>query len=350
MTTLSDGHLWETVRDSVRAVPTDLVLLLLYLALGDALLLQDAIARPVRTVVGMPILLFFPGYALVAALFPKQNESVSSGIVPFDKNAGKNTTHGLGLAERVALSFGLSIALLPLFGIGLSVVGLPLDGTEIIQILTVTVVVLTLGAAVRRLSVSPRERFRLPFDQWLGGVRNATVRAPSALDAILNVVLALGIVLAFTSLGLGLVTPTSGESYTQFQLLTTNETDDYTAAGYPQTMDAGEPRSLVANVVNEEGKRTTYTVVVQLQRVEETDGQLTVQERQTVKTLEYTLNPNESVYDSHAITPRMAGDDLRLTYLLYTGSPPSTPTIQNSYRHTYLWVNVTRPTSSSGMA
>ncbi|MFD1588323.1 DUF1616 domain-containing protein [Halorientalis brevis] len=328
----------------MRAVPTDLVLLLIYLALGDALLLQDATARPIRTVVGMPILLFFPGYALVAALFPKKNESVPAGIIPFGNNAGRGTTHGLGLVERVALSFGLSIALLPLFGIGLSVVGLPLDGTEIIQILTVTVVVLTLSAAVRRLSVGPSERFRLPVDQWLNEVRTATVRAPSALDAILNVVLALGIVLAFTSLGLGLVTPTSGESYTQFQLLTTNESDDYTTAGYPQTMDTGEPRSLVANVVNKEGKRTTYTVVVQLQRVEKTDGELTVQERQSIETLEYTLDPNESVYDSHTVTPRMAGDDLRLTYLLYAGSPPTTPTIQNSYRHTYLWVNVTRST------
>ncbi len=344
MTTISDGHWRETFRKSVRAVPTDLVLLLVYLALGDAVLLHDAATRPLRTVVGLPILLLFPGYALLAVLFPKKNESFPTGNLTAGRGKKTDNPRGLGLVERIALSFGLSIALLPVFGIGLSVMGLALETTEILQVLTVAIVVLTLGGAVRRLYVDPRERFRVPFGTWLTDLREATIGAPTALDAILNVVIAIGIVLAFTSLGLGLVTPQSGESYTQFQLLTANGSNDYTASGYPRTIEAGESRSLVTSIVNEENERTTYTVVVQLQRVQTEDGQLTVQERQTVKTLEYTLDRNESVYDSHAVTPQLTGDDLRLTYLLYTGTAPENPTMRNSYRHTYLWVNVTRPT------
>ncbi|MDH4300312.1 MAG: DUF1616 domain-containing protein, partial [Dehalococcoidia bacterium] len=54
-------------------------------------------SSPARIVLGLPFLLFFPGYTLMAALFPKKDR--------------------LGGVERVALSFGLSIAVVPLVGL-----------------------------------------------------------------------------------------------------------------------------------------------------------------------------------------------------------------------------------------
>ena len=50
-----------------------------------------------RIILGLPFLLFFPGYTLIAALFIKRE--------------------GMGSIERVALSFGLSIAVVPLIGL-----------------------------------------------------------------------------------------------------------------------------------------------------------------------------------------------------------------------------------------
>ena len=50
-----------------------------------------------RIILGIPFLLFFPGYALMAALFPKRE--------------------GMYGVERIALSFGLSIAVVPLIGL-----------------------------------------------------------------------------------------------------------------------------------------------------------------------------------------------------------------------------------------
>ena len=50
-----------------------------------------------RIILGIPFLLFFPGYALAAALFTKGR--------------------GMDAVERVALSFGLSIAVVPLIGL-----------------------------------------------------------------------------------------------------------------------------------------------------------------------------------------------------------------------------------------
>ena len=53
-----------------------------------------------RIILGIPFLLFFPGYALHTALFPGRGR--------------------LDVAERVALSFGLSIAVVPLIGLVLN--------------------------------------------------------------------------------------------------------------------------------------------------------------------------------------------------------------------------------------
>ena len=56
-------------------------------------------ATVARVILGLPFLLFFPGYVLVAALFPRGE---IDGI------------------ERVALSFGMSIAVTALIGLGLN--------------------------------------------------------------------------------------------------------------------------------------------------------------------------------------------------------------------------------------
>src|SRR3989304_2036405 len=57
-------------------------------------------STPLRIVFGLPFVLFLPGYALIAALFPRKDDL--DGI------------------ERIALSFGLSIAVVPLIGLALN--------------------------------------------------------------------------------------------------------------------------------------------------------------------------------------------------------------------------------------
>ena len=51
----------------------------------------------IRIVLGLPFLLFFPGYVLIAALFPRRGR--------------------MDAIERIALSFGISIAIVPLIGL-----------------------------------------------------------------------------------------------------------------------------------------------------------------------------------------------------------------------------------------
>ncbi|MCK4222104.1 MAG: DUF1616 domain-containing protein, partial [Dehalococcoidia bacterium] len=72
---------------------------LLLIVIANLALLPAALftTGPLRIVLGLPFLLFSPGYALIAALFPK-----------------KGSLDGI---ERIALSFGLSIAVVPLIGL-----------------------------------------------------------------------------------------------------------------------------------------------------------------------------------------------------------------------------------------
>jgi len=81
--------------------PQDLALaILLTLLCVPFVLIAPLNATPVRIILGLPLVLFLPGYSLITVLFP-----------------GKDDLDGI---ERVALSFGLSIAFVPLLGLALN--------------------------------------------------------------------------------------------------------------------------------------------------------------------------------------------------------------------------------------
>ena len=43
----------------------------------------------------------------------------------------------------------------------------------------------------------------------------------------------------------------------------------------------------------------------------------------------------------------MAGENLRLTFLLYRGQAPQDTTVENAYRELHLWVNVSAAPEST---
>ena len=60
-------------------------------------------SNALRIILGIPFALFFPGYLLIAALFPRKEAMVN--------------------LQRVAFSFGMSIAVVPLIGLILNANG-----------------------------------------------------------------------------------------------------------------------------------------------------------------------------------------------------------------------------------
>jgi len=107
-----------------------LVIFLILLCIPFVLIPPLNEISPVRIILGLPLVLFLPGYALIAALFIR-----------------KDNLDGI---ERVALSFGLSIAITPLLGLGLNYTPFGIRLTPILIVLSVFTISLAIGAYVRR--------------------------------------------------------------------------------------------------------------------------------------------------------------------------------------------------------
>ncbi|MCW3130997.1 MAG: DUF1616 domain-containing protein [Methanophagales archaeon] len=101
---------------------------------------------PIRIILGLPLVLFLPGYSLIAALFPGKDD--------------------LDAIERIALSFGLSIAITPLLGLALNYTPFGIRLSPVLIVLSVFTVSLTIGAYVRRCMIPGEDRFVVDFDEF----------------------------------------------------------------------------------------------------------------------------------------------------------------------------------------
>jgi uncharacterized membrane protein len=296
-----------------------------------------------RIVLGLPFVLFLPGYALIAALFPEQGGQREHSSTDSTEEAETPANGGSGIdgIERVALSFGLSIAVVPLVGL---VLNFTPWGIRLVPIL-VGVGGVTVGCAViaasRRWELPPDERFRVPYREWYGAVHTEVFEPDTPTDAALNILLALSMLVAVASVGYAVAVPKEGESFSEFYLLTEGEDGELVADGYPTEFVRGEGQPLVVGVGNNEHEPTTYTVVVQLQDVDVVDNETRVRERSELDRFGTRLAHNETWHHPYEVTPTMTGTRLRLQFLLYTDEAPANPRVENSYRDLHLWVNVT---------
>lgn len=314
---------------------------LAFVLLADALLVSfPRTPTAVRTAIGAPLLLFLPGYALLGALFPGAR---SAGGSPHGR---RTRASGPSLIQRLALSFGCSIALVPLLALAIYAAGVPLNLGGVLTAVSVLIVGFTIVAALRRERLPEDERFQLPvrsawtdFRRWLAGT--------SQTDAALNAVLTVAVLLAVATAGFAFAAPAEGESYTTFALFT-DQGGELVAGGYPSELTYREPTSLVASVENHEGHAVDYTAVIVLQQVDTSGDEVTVVDQQELDRLRATVDAGATWQPRHQVVPRTSGEDMRLTYLLYTGDVPSNPSVENAHRHLYLWVDVEGPGGVEG--
>ena len=275
----------------------------------------------VRVPLGFLFVFFLPGYALTSALFPRKS---AIGARP----ASGEILTGL---ERVVLAVGLSLALVPLVGLGLTLLSQPIG----LHAVLLTLGVLTVGgavvAAVRRLRILPRERFSISPRRTLAGI----VQYSTANR--LNVLLVFAIVLTAAGIGVAVVDSGEGDSYTEFSILSEDDDGELSAGDYPAEFTAEEPETLHVQVTNHEHRAVEYTVVVLLEDLDE-DGD--VSEREHLDRFTFDLGHGEQLVHEHEVEPTMTGENLRLTYLLYSGDVHENPAIENASLSTHLPVTV----------
>jgi len=327
-----------------RRLPADLTAVVAAVVLTNVAVLAPVVREtPVRVVFGLAFVLFVPGYAFIAALFPEAGEPFDGGDAAEtpSSEAGSLPTGGIDGIERVALALGLSIAITPLIGLVLNFTPWGIRLVPILVSLSAFSLGATVVAARRRWALPSDRRFRVPYREWADAARVELVEPDTRADAALNVVLVLSIVVAMSSVGYAVLVPQQGESFSELYLLTETEDGDLVADDYPTEFELGEGRELIVGVGNHEHEQTNYSVVVQLQRIRGENNSTSVVRRDSLAAFDSNVGHNDTWHRRHTVTPTFAGTNLRLQYLLYRGEPPAEPRLENAYRENHLWINVT---------
>mgnify|MGYP000518799651 CR=1 FL=1 len=272
--------------------------------------------------IAIPFLLFVPGYAVVASLFPTRDP--------------KYEHHRLIATERIVYSVAASICLAIIVGVNLEFTPWPIRPTPVVTALAIVTVLATVIALYRRYRRTPTGSGQ-PSNPY-GASRNSGGGTDGDGIQLGTIVVALAVVVTFASVTLVAAQPQRGETYTEFGLVTENETGVLEASGYPEQITLGESEQLYFSVTNREMETTEYIVVVQLTRTAPTGE---VIERARLDTYDNRTAAGDRWLQRHTVTPVLEGERLRLTYLLYRDSLPEQPTAENAYREAHIWIDVT---------
>jgi len=274
--------------DLLVIILSTLILILIILALPF---------QPLRLILGLPFILFFPGYTLIAFLFPRKE--------------------GLDAIERVALSFGLSIAVVPLIGLVLNYTPWGIRLLPILISLSTFIVVMSGLAWRRRHHISPQERFtvtlNLTIPAWI-----TSWRGSGKLDKALTLALILAILGAMTTLGYVMVKPKVGERFTEFYILGPHGR----AEDYPHTIRMGREGKVIIGVINREHAEASYHIKIRVA------GEL-VKEVGPI-----LLSHGEKWEQPVSFSPPTPGENQKVEFLLHKGGT------DEPYLTVHLWVDV----------
>lgn len=249
---------------------------------------------------------FVPGYALVAAFFPR--------------------TDDLQTTERVAYAIVLSVIIVPLIGFCLNYTRFGIVRQSIVGVTSAFVVACLAIAYYRRTKLDVDERFVVGVAA-LKRIKSLSLPLPaSRLTKGLIALLVATSILSAAAIGYTILDPTQREAFTEFYILEPNGT----LPEYPSTFQVGQQQNITVGITNHEYQDVTYGLVV-------------VAENAT-NSSQKTLIYNESITVPNTYTSEQPvalkfsepGNNTKVDFLLYRDNDTQTP-----YREASLWVNVT---------
>ena len=271
-----------------------------------------------RITVGLPFLLFFPGYVLVAALFAR---------------AG-----GMDGIEKIALSFGMSIAVTALIGLGLNYTPWGIRLEPVLFAISAFIFILSGIAMLRQRQYGVFKLFtehHLKLPGWEG----------TPLNKALSIILAVAILGTLGVLIYTVSSPKVGERFTEFYILglegkAINYPAEFTLRanrvvsvwyGDDATAVSGTTGRVILGIVNQEQQQTTYSVSIQI------DGQPVniAYNGQNVSRLNATsLEQGEKWESEIGFAPTHTGENQKVEFLLYKDGSTE------AYNSLHLWINV----------
>lgn len=184
------------------------------------------------------------------------------------------------------------------------------------------------------------------FVAALGNLFEINGRRSAALNALLVVT----VLLAVAGIGYTAAVSEGNHRYTEFYLLTENESGDLVAQDYPESIEAERSSDFHVGIENHGGDETRYSVVVKLQRMFVDNETPEVLEEEVVGSESVNVAENRQEIRPVSVTPEMRGSEMRLVFLLYRGDPPDQPSVANAYHENHLWLNVTVPSDTDDVS
>jgi len=295
--------------DLIAAAIITLLLILLIAFIPD---------NPVRTVLGLIFILVLPGYVATAALFPNR-ESIDA-------------------IERVALSIGLSIAIVPLAGLALNYTPFGIRLEPILATLSGFVLIASVVAWRRRAALPEDERFAVDIKIDL------SMKGMPMVDRVLTVGIVITLAATLILLAYVVAVPRNGESFTQLALLGPS----MKAEGYPHNLTLNQSASVFVTVGSFETANKSYRLVILLQPQNVTGANLThwrqgnpfignqSMDQGLGMARNFTLQPGDYMNSTYNFSISQLGT-FKLRFMLFLEGQSLT---QEPYREVYLWLHV----------
>lgn len=244
-----------------------------------------------RIWLGLPLLTIFPGYILLSLILPHKDD--------------------LTTFERWALSFTISLTLVPLIGLALNYASWGISQASVVIAVSAFTVIIAVAAAIRERLLPSPEKFLLPL---LFPIHGKDIY-DKALSGVLTIVATSSVIL----LAHFILNPASGESFTEFYILgLANE-----AANYPRELKIGEETEVVIGVINREQSPASYRVEVSV------DGE------KCAEVSPFSLDDGEKKQQVVIFAPKRTEQLCQLEFTIYKDGE-----ISPYLKPLYLWVRV----------
>lgn len=256
---------------------------------------------PLRIILGIILAVFLPGYALISAIFPRKND--------------------INTIERLAISFGLSIIIVPLIGLILNYMPCGIKLFPVTITISTFIIITSIIGYLRQQKLPQDERFHISIKSNF-----LTSTSTGKLDKILSICLLVTIVTALVCLAYTLAQPKDGERYTEFYILGI----DGKADRYPQQIALGKSVTIVIGIINHEQQLTNYRVIIKIDGIENTEINLGA------------INNEEKLERQISFIPKATGKGQRVEFQLYINNA-TTPYFDEPLQ---LYIDVTTPSVS----
>jgi uncharacterized membrane protein len=244
-----------------------------------------------RIILGLPFVLFFPGYALLSALFPRKGN--------------------LNDIERFVLDFGLSLAIVPLIGLALNYTSWGITLNSMLISLAVFVAVTSIVAWFRQWKLPDAEKFAFNIGLASWGKRNF-------VEKILSIILVFVILGTIGVVVYTIAVPKTSEKFSEFYVLNSEGKGN----DYPVELNLGDTGKVTLGIANREQQDVSYKIETKIYGV-------------PVSTIGPIILKNDEKYEAIAtFIPQEVANHQKVEFLLFKNESLA------PYMELHIWVDV----------